>query len=146
MAYYACLVMTGPTNVDQRVSLEGLANRSSADVRGVQASVYKASRWLQTIPALAAIESLPSSLPSHPTPPPPWVRSSRCFGGKAGSRVLIGATYFRPIGFLVGGVCEVDPFLFSAASMKRCRMTVNWFGGRFSYIRSRRREPPFTIR
>ncbi|CAM9978027.1 unnamed protein product, partial [Ectocarpus sp. 12 AP-2014] len=31
----------GPTHVDQRVSLESLANRGSADVRGVQASVYK---------------------------------------------------------------------------------------------------------
>ncbi|CAM9657725.1 unnamed protein product [Scytosiphon promiscuus] len=31
----------GPTHVDQRVSLENLANRGSADVRGVQASVYK---------------------------------------------------------------------------------------------------------
>lgn len=27
--------------MDQRVSLENLANRGSADVRGVQASVYK---------------------------------------------------------------------------------------------------------
>lgn len=33
----------GPTHVDQRVSLENLANRGSADVRGVQASVYKVS-------------------------------------------------------------------------------------------------------
>lgn len=32
---------TGPTNVDQRVSLGSLADRSSADVRGVQASVHK---------------------------------------------------------------------------------------------------------
>eukprot|EP00903_Cladosiphon_okamuranus_P014895 g13793.t1 len=31
----------GPTHVDQRVSLESLANRGSADVCGVQASVYK---------------------------------------------------------------------------------------------------------
>ena len=45
---YASCVVTGPTNVDQRVSLEGLANRSSADVRGVQASVYKASRSRKT--------------------------------------------------------------------------------------------------
>lgn len=34
--------------MDQRVSLEGLANRGSADVRGVQASVYKV--WANETP------------------------------------------------------------------------------------------------
>lgn len=37
--------------MDQRVSLENLANRGSADVRGVQASVYKVSK-LPAVPLI----------------------------------------------------------------------------------------------